>query len=78
MKLGITMLIHKKDDIEFVTELPCFLRHPVVLMCELNRSILDILGLWESRSILDILELWESKSILDILGLWESRSSLIF
>ena len=29
LKLGITMLIHKKDDIEFVTEFPCFLGHPV-------------------------------------------------
>ena len=25
----ITMLIHNKDDIEFVTEFPCFLGHPV-------------------------------------------------
>jgi len=24
LKLGITMLIHNKDDIEFVTEFPCF------------------------------------------------------
>jgi len=31
MKLGITMLIHNKDDIEFVTEFPCFLGHPVFL-----------------------------------------------
>ena len=23
------MLIHAKDDIEFVTEFPCFLGHPV-------------------------------------------------
>ena len=23
------MLIHNKDDIEFVTEFPCFLGHPV-------------------------------------------------
>ena len=30
MKLGITMLIHYKDDIEFVTEFPWFLGHPVV------------------------------------------------
>ena len=30
MKLGNTMLIHNKDDIEFVTEFPCFLGHPVV------------------------------------------------
>ena len=29
MKIGITMLIHNKDDIEFVTEFPCFLGHPV-------------------------------------------------
>ena len=29
MKVGITMLIHNKDDIEFVTEFPCFLGHPV-------------------------------------------------
>ena len=30
MKLSITMLIHNKDDIEFVTEFPCFLEHPVL------------------------------------------------
>ena len=29
MKLGITMLIHYKDDIQFVTEFPCLLGHPV-------------------------------------------------
>ena len=29
LKLGITMLIHNKDDIEFVTEFSCFLGHPV-------------------------------------------------
>ena len=29
MKLGITVLIHNKDDIQFVTEFPCFLGHPV-------------------------------------------------
>ena len=29
MKLGITMLIHNKEYIEFVTEFPCFLGHPV-------------------------------------------------
>ena len=29
MKLGITMQIHNNDDIKFVTELPCFLGHPV-------------------------------------------------
>ena len=31
LKLGITMLIHNKDDIQFVTEFPCFLGHPVDL-----------------------------------------------
>ena len=29
MKSGITMLIHNKDDIEFVTKFPCFFGHPV-------------------------------------------------
>ena len=29
MKLGIKMLIHIKDDIEFFTEFPSFLGHPV-------------------------------------------------
>ena len=29
MKLGITIIIYNKDDIEFVTEFPCFLGHPV-------------------------------------------------
>ena len=31
--MGITMLIHNKDDIEFVTEFPCFLGHPVSIFC---------------------------------------------
>ena len=45
MKLGITMLIHNKDDVEFVTEFPCFLGHPVgamvqpwSLICESNQG----------------------------------------
>ena len=29
LKSGITMLIHYKDDIEFITEFPCLLGHPV-------------------------------------------------
>ena len=29
-EIRITMLIHNKDDIEFVTEFPCFLVHPAV------------------------------------------------
>ena len=28
------MLIHNKDDIKFVTEFPCFLGHPVVLISQ--------------------------------------------
>ena len=28
-KIMYTMLIHKKDNIEFVTEFPCLLGHPV-------------------------------------------------
>ena len=30
LKLSITMLIHSKDDLQFVTEFPCFLGHPVL------------------------------------------------
>ena len=30
LKCGITMLVLKKDDIEFVTEFPCLLGHPVL------------------------------------------------
>ena len=32
MKLGITMLTHKKDDIQFFTEFPCLLGNPVFEM----------------------------------------------
>jgi len=49
LKLGITMLIHNKDDIEFVTEFPCFLGHPVpdlgfffVGLLELLASVSDL------------------------------------
>ena len=30
LKLGITMLIHNKDDIEFVTEFPCLFGTPCI------------------------------------------------
>ena len=30
------MLIHNKDDIQFVTKFPCFLGHPVPLQYETN------------------------------------------
>ena len=43
-KLGITMLIHNKDDFEFVTEFPYFLRHPVVCIC----TVLLALASWNS------------------------------
>ena len=39
MKLGITMLIHNKDDIEFVTKFPCFLGHPVVKPFDLHQIL---------------------------------------
>jgi len=32
------MLVHNRDDIEFVTEFPCFLRHPVLQ--EAGRAII--------------------------------------
>ena len=34
LKLGITMLIHNKDDIQFVTEFPCLFGTPCM-----NREI---------------------------------------
>ena len=36
MKLVITMLIHNKGDIEFVTEFPCLLGHPVFKIQEFS------------------------------------------
>ena len=39
LKLGITILIHNKDDIEFVTEFPCFLGHPVFNFKKINSDI---------------------------------------
>ena len=37
-KLGITMLIHDKDDILFVTEFPCFQGHPVYIYMYINEK----------------------------------------
>jgi len=34
LKSGIKMLIHNKDDIQFVIEFPCFLGHPVETICQ--------------------------------------------
>ena len=43
MKSCITMLIHNKDDIEFVTEFPCLLGHPVPkYMAHIAKSVNDI------------------------------------
>ena len=39
LEIGITMLIHNKDDIEFVTEFPCFLGHPVPRLPSTRRAI---------------------------------------
>ena len=44
LKSGITMLIHNKDDIEFVTEFPCLLGHPVdlVVILPLGSGSMDL------------------------------------
>ena len=36
------MLIHNKDDIEFVTEFPCFLGHPVPFLNSCTLNVVDI------------------------------------
>ena len=41
MKLGITMLIHNKDDIEFVSEFSCFLGHSVLFSTCVKLSALN-------------------------------------
>ena len=46
MKIGITMLIHNKDDIEFVTEFPCFLGHPV--QTEYSQNFIKRTGRWRN------------------------------
>ena len=33
------MLIHNNDDIQFVTEFPCFLVHPVVFISEIVNTL---------------------------------------
>ena len=42
MKLGIKMLIHNKDDIKFVTEIPCSLGHTVEEDKKLKKIIIII------------------------------------
>ena len=36
-EIRFTMLIHNKDDIQFVTEFPCFLGHPVLSQAGTSR-----------------------------------------
>ena len=36
------MLIHNKDDIEFVTEFPCFLGHPIDKNSRATSYLLEI------------------------------------
>ena len=38
--IGITMIIHNKEDIQFVIEFPCFLGHPVSLNEMKNKNLL--------------------------------------
>ena len=38
------MLIHNKDDIEFVTEFPCFLGHPVFMNIGLSSVVMNWLN----------------------------------
>ena len=47
MKSGITMLIHNKNYIEFVTEFPCLLGHPVLGECtySLKKSSKEVQGI---------------------------------
>ena len=68
LKLGITMLIHNKDDIEFVTEFPCFLGHPVVstlfhLKTPQNRKKTIFQGCIVFRMIFDDMEKTEKLNI---------------
>ena len=42
------MLIHKKDDIEFVTEFPCLLGHPVVKVTGLPTKNVTVKTTWKS------------------------------
>ena len=44
MKLGITMLIHNKDDIEFVTEFPYLFEHHVPSEEKLTGTVRVILS----------------------------------
>ena len=39
LKLGITILIHNNDDIQFVTEFPCFFGHPVFNLLKIKNAI---------------------------------------
>ena len=61
MKLGITMLIHNKDDIEFVTEFPCFFNYQTEKVKCINRSILLFKKLYKKEWKLFLTGLTDSK-----------------
>ena len=42
LKSGITMLLYNKDYIEFVTEFPCLLGHPVGKRNDLEIQVTDV------------------------------------
>ena len=51
--LCTAMLIHNKDDIQFVTEFPCFLVHPVVFISEIVNTLnIDHKTLKKMRSLI--------------------------
>jgi len=43
------MLIHNKDNIEFVTEFPCFMGHPILPNNYLNYNSLQNINLHKSK-----------------------------
>ena len=55
LKLGITMLLKNKDDIQFVTEFPCLLGHPVHLrILSLGKQAISIYTLLKTKFIVII------------------------
>jgi len=46
LKLGITMLIHNKDDIKFVTEFPCFFGTPcrIIVLPRYSPKLNSVVG----------------------------------
>ena len=56
MAFEITMLIHNKDDIEFVTEFPCFLGHSVITYVKTKGALYTSNNISCSGTILYIIE----------------------